>query len=116
MEEKCKDCKHYSLLYLTDNEEETEELRQKQIRKNLELFCKVAKEKAKEVKILVDYVKTVDPFDTSYCEWNDGFLREPKTKEEKKKSQVYCVVDPLEPTEIEEREGPGECGGFEKRS
>ena len=48
MSKECLKCKYCKLLYDTDDEKEIEIQRQKQIRKNLELFYKTAKDYARK--------------------------------------------------------------------
>ncbi len=112
MDEKCLDCRHCVPFYFTENKNEIEELKKKEIHINLELFVKVAKEKVDKPKVLIDYVKTINPFNTDNCDFLEGFMRFPKDEMEARKSRQYCIIDRFEPTEIEECEG---CDRFERK-
>ena len=98
---RCEGCQKGKKLYFSDDKKEIEEIRKKQVIKKMKLFCKIAKEKAeKEPEKVLGYVKAVNPFDVSYEEWNDGFLREPKTNQEKKEAMLFCLIEPFEPEEV----------------
>lgn len=102
---KCESCQKGKELFWTEDQKEIEEVKKKQVVKKMKLFCEVAKKKAEEKpEELLDYIKGVNPFDVSYEEWNEGFLRKPRTDQEKKKAELYCLHEPFEPMEVSELE------------
>lgn len=110
----CKDCKNSRNLYYTDDKKEIQEYKQIQVNKKTRLFCKISKELAIQApEKLLEYVKGINPFDVSYEVWNEGFLRNPRTKEEEEQAELYCVVNPIEPTEVSEVDETEDCGDFE---
>lgn len=117
MEKKCKSCEHCLLLYYTDNEKDIEEIKNKQIKKNMKLFYRTAKDLVKTPKKLVEYVRNIDCEDTSYEPWMEGFLRTPQNEKEKYEAEHYCTVEPFEPIELEnvDADFAEECSEYKKR-